>query len=181
MLDTDSIDSIINDLKNHDFVFIALHGTFGEDGVIQSILSKNNIPFNGSDEDSSRNCFNKSVTKEIVMNQGILSPSYYQTSSNTCNDHFDFNSEKYIVKPNSQGSSVGFNIVNKLEDLQFKLIKKIRLDGIKGIKDEISFLQPIFRYIYNSNNIFFKILSKIINKLFSNFTNHITLLIVQKK
>ena len=94
-----------------------MHGTFGEDGVIQSILSKNNIPFNGSDEDSSRNCFNKSVTKEIVMNQGVLSPSYYQTSSNTCNDHFDFNSEKYIVKPNSQGSSVGFNIVNKLEDL----------------------------------------------------------------
>ena len=116
-MDTDSIDSIINDLKNHDFVFIALHGTFGEDGVIQSILSKNNIPFNGSDEDSSRNCFNKSATKEIVMNQGVLSPSYYQTSSNTCNDHFDFNSEKYIVKPNSQGSSVGFNIVNKLEDL----------------------------------------------------------------
>ena len=96
MLDTDSIDSIINDLKNHDFVFIALHGTFGEDGVIQSILSKNNIPFNGSNEDSSRNCFNKSVTKEIVMSQGVLSPNYYQTSSNTCNDHFDFNSEKYI-------------------------------------------------------------------------------------
>ena len=72
-------------------------------------------------------------------------------------------------------------VIKELEDLQFKLIKKIRLDGIKGIKDEISFLQPIFRYIYNSNNIFFKILSKIINKLFSNFTNHITLLIVQKK
>ena len=94
-----------------------MHGSFGEDGVIQSILSKNNIPFNGSDEDSSRNCFNKTLTKEIVMNQGVLSPSYYQISSNTCNDHFDLNSEKYIVKPNSQGSSVGFNVVNKLEDL----------------------------------------------------------------
>ena len=72
-------------------------------------------------------------------------------------------------------------VIKELEDLQFKLIKKIRLDGIKGIKDEISFLQPIFRYIYNSNNIYVKILSKIINKLFSNFTNHITLLIIQKK
>ena len=94
-----------------------MHGSFGEDGAIQSILSKNNIPYNGSDEDSSRNCFNKSVTKEIVMDQGILSPSYYQTSSNTCNDHFDFSADKYIVKPNSQGSSVGFNVVNRLEDL----------------------------------------------------------------
>ena len=43
VLDTNSIDSILNDLKNHDFVFIALHGSFGEDGAIQSILSKNNI------------------------------------------------------------------------------------------------------------------------------------------
>ena len=101
----------------HDFVFIALHGSFGEDGVIQSVLSKNNIAFNGSDEDSSRNCFNKSVTKEIVMKQGVLSPKYFQTSSNTCNNHLDFTSEKYIVKPNSQGSSVGFNIVNKFENL----------------------------------------------------------------
>ena len=94
-----------------------MHGSFGEDGVIQSILSKNNIPFNGSGEKSSRNCFDKSVTKEIVMNQGVLSPKYYQTSSNTCNDHLDFKSEKYIVKPNSQGSSVGFNVIDNFENL----------------------------------------------------------------
>jgi len=94
-----------------------LHGSFGEDGVIQSILSKNNIPFNGSGEKSSRNCFDKSVTKEIVMNQGVLSPKYYQTSSNTYNNHLDFKSEKYIVKPNSQGSSVGFNVIDNFENL----------------------------------------------------------------
>ena len=117
VLDSNSIDLILKDLKIFDFVFIALHGSFGEDGVIQSVLSKNNIAYNGSDEDSSRNCFNKSVTKEIVMKQGILSPKYFQTWSNTCNDHLDFTSEKYIVKPNSQGSSVGFNIVNKFENL----------------------------------------------------------------
>ena len=117
MLDSDSIDLILKDLKTHDFIFIALHGSFGEDGVIQSILSKNNIPFNGSNEESSRNCFNKSVTKDIVMNQGVLSPKYYHTSSNICNNHIDFNSEKYIVKPNSQGSSVGFNVVDNFENL----------------------------------------------------------------
>lgn len=117
ILDKNSIDLILKDLKMNDFVFIALHGSFGEDGAIQSILSKNNIPFNGSDQDSSQNCFSKSVAKEIVMKQGILSPKYYKTSSNMCNDHIDFNSEKYIVKPNSQGSSVGFNIVNRFEQL----------------------------------------------------------------
>ena len=94
-----------------------MHGSFGEDGVIQSILLKNNIPFNGSGEKSSRNCFDKSVTKKIVMNQGVLSPKYYQTSLKICNDHLDFKSEKYIVKPNSQGSSVGFNVIDNFENL----------------------------------------------------------------
>ncbi len=51
------------------------------------------------------------------MNQGVLSPKYYQTSSNTCNDHLDFKSEKYIVKPNSQGSSVGFNVIDNFKNL----------------------------------------------------------------
>ena len=37
LLETNSIDNEINSLKKHDFVFIALHGTFGEDGALQKI------------------------------------------------------------------------------------------------------------------------------------------------
>ena len=114
-----------------------MHGTFGEDGVIQSILSKNNIPFNGSGEKSSRNCFNKSVTKEIVMNQGVLSPKYYQTFSNTCNDHLDFKSEKYVVKPNSQGSSVGFNVIDNFENLNDAIDKALDFDNSVLIEEFI--------------------------------------------
>ena len=114
-----------------------MHGTFGEDGVIQSILSKNNIPFNGSGEKSSRNCFDKSVTKEIVMNQGVLSPKYYQTSSNTCNDHLDFKSEKYVVKPNSQGSSVGFNVIDNFENLNDAIDKALDFDNSVLIEEFI--------------------------------------------
>ena len=114
-----------------------MHGTFGEDGVIQSILSKNNIPFNGSGEKSSRNCFDKSATKEIVMNQGVLSPKYYQTSSNTCNDHLDFKSEKYVVKPNSQGSSVGFNVIDNFENLNDAIDKALDFDNSVLIEEFI--------------------------------------------
>ena len=114
-----------------------MHGTFGEDGVIQSILSKNNIPFNGSGEKSSRNCFDKSVTKEIVMNKGVLSPKYYQTSSNTCNDHLDFKSEKYVVKPNSQGSSVGFNVIDNFENLNDAIDKALDFDNSVLIEEFI--------------------------------------------
>jgi len=73
-----------------------------------------NIPYNGSNEKSSKTCFDKTKTKEIVIKEGIDSPKYYHTFFNSCNDHFDFSAEKYVVKPNAQGSSVGFNIVNNI-------------------------------------------------------------------
>ena len=116
-LNQNSIIDIQDKLTDHDFIFIALHGSFGEDGSIQSILSEMNIPYNGSNEKSSKICFDKAETKKIVIGEGIDSPKYYHTSSNSCNDHFDFSAEKYVVKPNAQGSSVGFNIVNDLSKI----------------------------------------------------------------
>ena len=117
ILNQNSIIDIQDKLTDHDFIFIALHGSFGEDGSIQSILSEMNIPYNGSNEKSSKICFDKAETKKIVIGEGIDSPKYYHTSSNSCNDHFDFSAEKYVVKPNAQGSSVGFNIVNDLSKI----------------------------------------------------------------
>jgi D-alanine-D-alanine ligase len=76
-----------------------------------------NIPYNGSNEKSSKICFDKAETKKIVIGEGIDSPKYYHTSSNSCNDHFDFSAEKYVVKPNAQGSSVGFNIVDDISKI----------------------------------------------------------------
>ena len=122
IINQNSIIDIQNELRNQDFIFIALHGSFGEDGAIQSILSEMNIPFNGSNEKSSKICFDKAETKKIVIGEGIDSPKYYHTSSNSCNDHFDFSAEKYVVKPNAQGSSVGFNIVNDISKINLFIV-----------------------------------------------------------
>ena len=58
-------------LKRSDIVFNALHGTIGEDGTIQLWLEENNIPFTGSDSDSSRLCMNKDKSKEEDVNNQI--------------------------------------------------------------------------------------------------------------
>ena len=52
----DGFDELILDQK-FDFIFLALHGTFGEDGSIQKILEQNNVRYNGSDSTSSEHCF----------------------------------------------------------------------------------------------------------------------------
>lgn len=54
-----------------DVTFIALHGRPGEDGAVQAELEKLNIPYNGSDVESSKITINKYDTNEILKNAGI--------------------------------------------------------------------------------------------------------------
>lgn len=60
-----SLDNFIQETKN-EFVFIGLHGGFGENGDLQKILTKNRIKFNGPDEKVSRLCMDKWKTKEFI-------------------------------------------------------------------------------------------------------------------
>lgn len=53
-------------LKNSEFIFNALHGGDGENGVLQSTLEKNKILFNGSDESVSQLCMNKWKTSNFI-------------------------------------------------------------------------------------------------------------------
>ena len=52
--------------KNFSFAFIALHGVGGEDGKIQSILSKRGIRYTGSGSESCNLTFDKSITKKFL-------------------------------------------------------------------------------------------------------------------
>src|SRR4051812_16023851 len=47
-----------------DVVFLALHGTFGEDGVVQQALEKLGVPYTGCDSEASRVAFDKVLTKQ---------------------------------------------------------------------------------------------------------------------
>lgn len=55
-----------------DVVFIALHGRPGEDGSLQRYLNQYQIPYNGSDVQSSSTTINKYLTNEILKKHGIL-------------------------------------------------------------------------------------------------------------
>ncbi len=52
-------------------VFVALHGQFGEDGEIQQLLADKGVPYTGSDAESSRISFDKVLTRERLVENGI--------------------------------------------------------------------------------------------------------------
>src|SRR4029450_12752304 len=50
---------LIGQLRRCDLVFPAMHGTFGEDGELQTFLAKHGIPFVGTDAAACKRCFDK--------------------------------------------------------------------------------------------------------------------------
>src|SRR5271154_2519208 len=65
--------SIPNDV---DVVFVALHGTFGEDGTVQRMLGDNGIAYTGSGPEASARAFDKIAAKTEFRAAGIPTPKY---------------------------------------------------------------------------------------------------------
>jgi D-alanine-D-alanine ligase len=88
-------------------VFIALHGTFGEDGTLQALLAEQGVPYTGSHAEASRTAFDKVATKHVLEQEGIPTPRY-QVLRNGDPRALDL---PVVVKPALQGSSIGLHCV----------------------------------------------------------------------
>ncbi len=92
-----------------DLAFIALHGTFGEDGCIQGLLEYFKIPYTGSGVMGSALAYDKLKSKEILKFHGIPTAAYEVFYKNQkTNRSLDL---PVVVKPTNQGSSLGVTIV----------------------------------------------------------------------
>ena len=106
-----------------DLVFILLHGRGGEDGEIQKFFEENDIVFTGSNSQSSRITMNKIKTKEIWKKNNIKTPEYFIYEENFLLDNLS-SFERWVIKPNLEGSSNGISFYNNIEgeeDFQKKI------------------------------------------------------------
>ncbi|KPK40836.1 MAG: hypothetical protein AMJ78_06770 [Omnitrophica WOR_2 bacterium SM23_29] len=106
------------DLKSLDIdvAFIALHGSFGEDGQLQSMLEELNIPYTGSRVDASRLAMDKIASRNIFQRNHLTIPNY-EVFRNGASPNLKFKMP-VVVKPSAQGSSVGLTIVDRKEELK---------------------------------------------------------------
>ena len=89
--------------EDTDLAFLALHGTFGEDGQVQDILAARRVPFTGANAAVSRTAFDKEKTKEKLREHGVPTPEGQLVSRL---EEITL-SLPLFIKPNAQGSSVG--------------------------------------------------------------------------
>ncbi len=105
-------------------VFPALHGEFGEDGILQALLEKGGFEYAGSDSISSALCMNKAQTKKRVASVGVrgagsrvLEPGEIPDCREVCGEL----GRRVVVKPVNGGSSSCLSIVDGAGELQRRL------------------------------------------------------------
>ncbi len=106
-----------------DVVFMGLHGGAGENGIIQAVLEYLDIPFTGSRSTACAHAMDKHRAKILVEAAGVPVPPgvHFEASAlaaGTLEQQVrEFVGLPAVVKPNSQGSSVGLTIVEKFSEL----------------------------------------------------------------
>jgi D-alanine-D-alanine ligase len=139
-----------------DLAYIALHGKDGEDGTIQEILEVLNIPYTGPGVYANILSFDKIISKQIFINNGIPTPPFYFLNASSFRELgssklLPFILKKIglpmVVKPSAQGSALGVKLVNKKEDVTEAIIyalsysKKVILEKyIEGTELAVSII-----------------------------------------
>ncbi len=96
-----------------DLAFLALHGNGGEDGTIQKILNRNQIPYAGSGPQASALAFDKSRAKRLFKRFQIPTPLYDVLTRKNWKQKLRKWNPPYVVKPVSEGSSIGVFFVDR--------------------------------------------------------------------
>jgi UDP-N-acetylmuramate--alanine ligase len=103
-----------------DEVFIALHGRPGEDGAIQQKLDELNLPYNGSNKNSSSITIDKYRTNEILKQNGFLVAEHFLVSKH------DWETKKIIIEEQLKSKITYPFIAKPVDDGCSSAVKKIK-------------------------------------------------------
>lgn len=124
---TDIITKIPDDV---DFAFLALHGKFGEDGCVQSVLETRDIPYSGCGPLSSAMCMDKNISKKICKASGIPTADWITVKSieEINYDRIEEIGYPVFVKPNSGGSSVATFMIKEKAGIEDAVRQGLEVD-----------------------------------------------------
>jgi D-alanine-D-alanine ligase len=119
-----------------DVAFLALHGTYGEDGTVQGQLEELGVPYTGCDAESSRIAFDKVLTKECCIAAGVPTAEHLVIDSAETPWPRGWK-PPLVVKPVRQGSSVGLQFVESVSDWSPALREALRYDSQLLVEERI--------------------------------------------
>ncbi|HEX9048090.1 MAG TPA: D-alanine--D-alanine ligase, partial [Verrucomicrobiae bacterium] len=117
-------------------VFLALHGTYGEDGTVQKQLNFLSVPYTGCDAEASRIAFDKVLTKQRCLKAGVPTAKFVVLNSAAAPLPKEL-ALPLVVKPVRQGSSVGLQFVNRAEEWPGALAEALKFDTEVLVEEKI--------------------------------------------
>ncbi|PMP64954.1 MAG: D-alanine--D-alanine ligase [Thermodesulfobacterium geofontis] len=119
--------------KEFDCAFLVVHGPGGEDGTLQGFLDSIGLPYQGAGVLGSAIAMHKGISKNLYKLAGLKVPEGKVFSKENSFEEIREYAKKLgfplIIKPATQGSSVGLSIVKKREDLKEALEKAFNIDN----------------------------------------------------
>jgi D-alanine-D-alanine ligase len=119
-----------------DLVFLALHGTYGEDGSVQRQLDALGVPYTGCDAEASRLAFDKALTKERCLQAGVPTARFLVVDSASTPWPEGWQ-PPLVIKPVCQGSSVGLHFVREPGVWSEALADALRHDSRALVEEQI--------------------------------------------
>jgi D-alanine-D-alanine ligase len=113
-----------------------LHGTYGEDGTVQRQLEKLGVLYTGCDAESSRIAFDKVLTKQKCIEAGMPTARFVVMDSPKASWPMGWN-PPVVLKPVRQGSSVGLQFVERVEEWSKALAEAMRFDSEVLVEEKI--------------------------------------------
>ena len=108
-------------------VFLALHGSYGEDGAVQQRLEELGVPYTGCGPEASRIAFDKVLTKQRCLDENIPTARFMVFDSPGASWPMGWQ-PPVVLKPVRQGSSVGLQFVDRVADWSAALSEALRYD-----------------------------------------------------
>ena len=119
-----------------ELVFLALHGTYGEDGTVQRRLEELGVPYTGCDPEASRLAFDKFLTKQRCLAEGVPTARFLLLDSPSASWPIGWD-PPIVLKPVRQGSSVGLQFVERVADWASALAESMRHDSQVLMEEKI--------------------------------------------
>jgi D-alanine-D-alanine ligase len=139
---------------NIDLAFLGLHGKWGEDGTIQSLLEFRGVKYTGSKILSSSISMDKIMSKILFNHYNVNTPEWFSLNKGSANNNSvqEMINKNFgypcIIKPNDQGSTVGLSVCKSPADvagaveLAFKYSDKVLLERfIDGYEMTVGILE----------------------------------------
>lgn len=121
-VDVEGPDFVLPDDVN--LAFVALHGTFGEDGQLQRILDERGIPYTGEGAAGSELAFDKIRSKEAFRQHDVTTP-YWQAILPGQQPTIPI---PFVIKAPRQGSTVGIHIIRNEKQIEAAVVDARKYD-----------------------------------------------------